>query len=812
MDLILERLDSEPLDTGPASLLLAACESAAALDQAVGGTPAELPVRSVTPGSGTEPAGAWLSSLSVQGFRGVGPECTLPVEPGPGLTLVVGRNGSGKSSFAEGLEVLLTGGLRRWADRSAVWKESWRNLHHGQDTWVAADLLNSDGATHLERKWEPGGDLDSSAATMQVHGQKRRDLRDLGWDQALRDYRPLLSHSELEAFFSGKPSDLFELLSQVLGLDELVETGTRLTEARKQAEAHSTQAKKAVPGLLTQLEQIEDERAGPVRTALSSKVWDLEAVEAALTGSPAGGVDSELVWLKRVAQLSGPDPARCTEAAEELRTAADLVEAVEASEAGQARQLADLLEAALEHVRDAERSDCPVCGTSDVLDGSWQSLAHDRVRQLRQEAQEATEAQRKAADARRAANSLVTAPPSALTDPASPRLEVSEALEEWERWAHPPGVEEPAGLRGLAEHLESGAAQLAELVASLAAEASRELQAIEDHWAPVATALASWVAGARRGRDAVAAAKELKAAENWLKSANDSIRNARLAPITDAAREVWAQLRQESNVDLGEIRLAGTGTKRHLQIEVKVDGSEGAALGVMSQGEVNALALSIFLPRATLAASPFRFLVIDDPVQAMDPAKVDGFARVIQRFAEKRQVIVFTHDDRLPDAVRRLDIAATTLEVTRQSESVVEVRAIGNPARRALDDAGALCADDSVPHKVAARVIPNLCRIAAESALINQARRRLLAAGMPYNELEQILGDAKGLTSIAALGFFGDVSKGGDVLPRLNRMGRDLADTFQSLNKGAHFEHPGDLRDLVGAAKKLVHEIDVSGA
>ena len=31
------------------------------------------------------------------------------VEPGPGLTLVVGRNGSGKSSFAEGIEVALTG-------------------------------------------------------------------------------------------------------------------------------------------------------------------------------------------------------------------------------------------------------------------------------------------------------------------------------------------------------------------------------------------------------------------------------------------------------------------------------------------------------------------------------------------------------------------------------------------------------------------------------------------------------------------------------------------------------------------------------
>ena len=50
----------------------------------------------------------------------------------------------------------------------------------------------------------------------------------------------------------------------------------------------------------------------------------------------------------------------------------------------------------------------------------------------------------------------------------------------------------------------------------------------------------------------------------------------------------------------------------------------GAALGVMSQGELHSLALSLFIPRATLPESPFRLIVIDDPVQSMDPARVDG--------------------------------------------------------------------------------------------------------------------------------------------------------------------------------------------
>ena len=125
----------------------------------------------------------------------------------------------------------------------------------------------------------------------------------------------------------------------------------------------------------------------------------------------------------------------------------------------------------------------------------------------------------------------------------------------------------------------------------------------------------------------------IKAAETWLKGATDDIRNERLAPLAEQARAIWRMLRQESNVDLGAIRLAGSATQRRVELDVSVDGTPGSALGVMSQGEVNALALSVFLPRATLPASPFRFLVIDDPVQAMDPAKVDGLARVLESTA-----------------------------------------------------------------------------------------------------------------------------------------------------------------------------------
>lgn len=80
---------------------------------------------------------AYLRSISVQGFRGVGPEASLHLPPGPGLTLVVGRNGSGKSSFAEAVEVALTGDSYRWQGRSKAWREGWRNLHTGAASRVA---------------------------------------------------------------------------------------------------------------------------------------------------------------------------------------------------------------------------------------------------------------------------------------------------------------------------------------------------------------------------------------------------------------------------------------------------------------------------------------------------------------------------------------------------------------------------------------------------------------------------------------------------------------------------------------------------
>ncbi len=181
----------------------------------------------------------------------------------------------------------------------------------------------------------------------------------------------------------------------------------------------------------------------------------------------------------------------------------------------------------------------------------------------------------------------------------------------------------------------------------------------------------------------------LKSAEPWLRGAHERIREQRFAPIADQVQENWRELRQSSSVQLGELQPRGhrSSTQRRLTLDVTIDDEKGSALGVMSQGEINCLALSLFLPRASMAESPFRFLVIDDPVQAMDPVKVEGLAQVLDRVSTTRQVIVLTHDERLAEAVRRLEMDATIVEVSRRENSVVELRTDLDPVKRHIDDA-----------------------------------------------------------------------------------------------------------------------------
>ena len=789
------------VDDAWSGLVLAALEGGDGLEAALAGrdpSPQAAPARE-TPG----PVGAFLQSIAVEGFRGIGPAQTLQLRPGPGLTLVVGRNGSGKSSFAEAIEVLLTGDSLRWKERAAVWREGWRNLHHPAASLTATFLVEGErGPCVVSRRWEPEAAFEAADAAAELHGKPRSDLGSLGWTAALRTQRPFLSYNELGSLLDEGPSKLYDALSSILGLEDLVLALGALQEARRLREKAVKDATEARGRLLERLRDVDDARARQVAAALEGKEWDLAEVESVLAGvaSPGTGA-AELDVLRGIASLEPPDPARVAAAVAEMRGAAKGVQSATGTAAARSRDAATLLELALRYHAAHGDGDCPVCGRADALDRSWHARQNKAVAGLREAAREADAAHEKAEAARRRWEELAPLKGEALTRAAEAGLDLGGLVEALGTWVKAGSITD---LEELADHVESASGPLGEAVARLRDSARAELGRKEDAWRPAAIEVAAWLATAREAVKGASDVRRLKGAEAWLKKAAAGIRDDRFAPIAEKAAAVWEHLRQQSHVELGRIQLTGEGTRRRVALDVTVDGVEGAALGVMSQGELHSLALSLFVPRATLPESPFRFIVIDDPVQSMDPARVDGLARVLETASGDRQVVVFTHDDRLPEAVRRLDIGAEIIEVTRRDGSVVELRRALDPVGRYLEDAFEVASTADLPSSAAAQVVPGLCRLALEAACMEVVRRRRLGRGEPHAEVERALSGAGRLTRLAALAFFDDVERGGDVLSHVEREnGRAAADTFRRCDEGRREAQTVASVDLVRQASKL---------
>src|SRR5262245_29113408 len=295
------------------------------------------------------PAGVFLRSMTVEGFRGIGRTQTLELAPGPGLTLVVGRNGSGKSSFAEAVEVLLTGDSLRWKERASVWRDGWRNLHHPATFLKGTFLVEGDASPCVvTRRWEDAAEFEVAQLGVELPGRADADLETLGWAGALRTHRPFLSYNELGSLLDEGPSKLYDALSSILGLEDLVSAQGALQEARRTREKALKDATDARGLLLERLRGVDDARARQVEAALGGKEWDLEAVDAVLaeSGGAAGGAAATDV-LRAIAALEPPDPERVAAAAAEMRAAQKALLSSAGTAAARSRDAANLLEQAL---------------------------------------------------------------------------------------------------------------------------------------------------------------------------------------------------------------------------------------------------------------------------------------------------------------------------------------------------------------------------------------------------------------------------------------------------------------------------------
>ncbi|MFV8263920.1 AAA family ATPase [Mycolicibacterium peregrinum] len=377
---VLSLADTDEKLSEPAKLVvLAAMEGGDDLAEVLSdnATPAELVQALTAEAKGdTKPVGAYLYSITVRGFRGIGPAVTLPFQPGPGLIVVAGRNGSGKSTLAEGLELALTGTNSRWKNKAAVWSQNWRNLHAGEPAQIRVKLAEEGlGATVIGVDWPAGDvDVDELKTWVQRDGKKREDAAVLGWAGALEMYRPLLSYDELGGILEGRPSDFYDQLHKLLGLEQLTTAMARLEDEVKQLKQPSAAQKTVRDGLRPKLESHDDPRALKALVELKKRRPDLNAVRPLITEGAAPTMPS--AW-SCAQNLATPDEHEVAQACQNLRLAAD----AEKAEVGRADVLnadrVQLLELSLEFHASHGDQKCPVCGSGD-LTAQWVAAARSR--------------------------------------------------------------------------------------------------------------------------------------------------------------------------------------------------------------------------------------------------------------------------------------------------------------------------------------------------------------------------------------------------------------------------------------------------
>ena len=365
------------------------------------------------------------------------------------------------------------------------------------------------------------------------------------------------------------------------------------------------------------------------------------------------------------------------------------------------------------------------------------------------------------------------------------------------------------GLLQVAGRLTERGANVRHTLEELRKRTQAELDRRENLWRPLRRQLLEWLPTARRGQKAAARLTDVQAAADWLTHVEDDVRAERFRPIAERARRYWETMGKGSSVSLDDLTLAGQANRRHLELTTSVDGQDTPALAVMSQGELNALSLSLFLARALLPESPFRFLIIDDPVQAMDPTKVEGLARVLAEAAEERQVIVFTHDERLPAAVNRLRIEHRLLAVTRRESSQVQCQPVKEPVHRHLDDARAVWLTDPLNDETRRRVIPGFCRQALEAACLEAVWHNRTAAGHDYAETEQDVNRAQTLNDRLTLVLLDDVDGNHqDMRKALDRdFGTVARNVVDACNRGTHGHWIGGLDVLISRTEWLAKRI-----
>ncbi len=749
----------------------------------------------------TTAEGPWyLRSIHVRGHIGVGRDAVdLPLTPGPGLTIVSARNGTGKTSIADGVRHNLSGGITR------SYEVLTENVHyHERDIVVTVSngarevqiMCGRDAIVHWR---EPAGAL----ATLPSD-----------WTEAFARYMPVLLYPEVSQVIHD-PATLHTFLRDALELTALQELQAALKPMREAGRS-------ALRAVTSAHEQASDGVMGVGHQEL-----------AALLGECGPTADDSVIEQIRTVITGLPDSAPPPLALPDLWAVCDASRAVATAALERLAAAHDSSVTGAEAVRDAltkllaqkaspladNRAHDDVCPVCQAQGRGWRELATREVTRLSCLTMELREAEAMAAEA---LEDLAGALPAAVNDPARRVLgalddpEVDRRIAQWDRLVGRRTQLSAATIsaNALAALLDE-ATDLAAWYAPQREQILLQRDELVAAQATVRTHVQTWLealAKARPALDRLQVANRLNdRVDKWLKTARADI----FEPIGEQVKELWTVLNSDADLKLTDISLRG-GTQRQMGVTLGlVDGGVALPAGknssaVLSTGQRNALSLATYLPRATQPQSPFGFLVLDDPIHAFDTWRVRYLADCLLKLSERFQVVVFTHDDRLWQALRAIGARPTHVRMDRRADRhpQVKVSTVVSPGLHLLNDLQRVLAAETdtaaigSPEAVTSMALA-MCRQALDTEVVTQIEILGRRLQIPQATVaEHMKGARRTADQLRLLNSY--AQRAG--LPPVSVA--PYGSTIKALNGGAHGCYPlGDLKRWVQDSRRLIKDV-----
>ncbi len=656
-----------------------------------------------------------LKTITIEGFRGFNQQQTVSLDAE--VVLVLGDNGSGKSSVTEALEWVFFGHTSR--ELTARSKQDYggthvRNVHYGGDNPSVAVAFELNAREHVACKVY----INANTQQRYLDGQPVDDFASLGVDLSPHA-RPVLGQAEIRALVDTPRGERYKQVADILGLGEIGQTIQDL-RALRTAKPKDPLVAQRLEALERTSKQCQEVGLDEVAHALSKPPVSAEAlvpaVRTALQGN-AGASADELAGQLDACIASLLKPSQQPKAVADLFPAKPrlneeaLVNADRSSKSAlRCLRSRSAPTAPLEFVKfkrqglklAPEGETCPMCDEPTLTQGkrkNLQTIVDKNLEALKQEEGLTSECR----DINAFLDSLEADLLAGLPGDGQLRLAIEQTQDEPRFAEH---CKELGGLLTQRDEL----AEKAPLIRAAAggwwqtvspAVSSHEYplpESCDSVWAKVMAKVREHVASAAKLDDDVQEVRErIRQAAPGLSDSSqvlvdryqclrkvlgDRLSLASAAHCQELLTKVDAMVRQLSAFERAKLTQAtnrlsqevktvyeklnpsesivfqqaavAPGTQKSISLVADFGGKELNPVSQFSEAHSNSLGIALYVSQRVTSNPTWGFMLFDDPVQSMDVQHSTSLGFLLQELAEQKQLIVMTHQPSFFEKLREL--------------------------------------------------------------------------------------------------------------------------------------------------------------